>query len=314
MHIFRRNSHIFLCVLGGLLVLAACGRSRVDESSLPTPIPALSVEQIAAPATATAEPVAQATATTAPTEAATATSTEEPTVAPTEAISETATVTSSEVQPASPIATPTLEATLESTVTSTATVSAPEAPTATLELTPTVTVALTSTTTIETTPAVTETITASSTLVTTATVPITSVQPITIEGTLTPSTTTTATSTTTSTSGEGGILPAGFLDKVASGDPANGQLLTQKNACIGCHSLEKDVKLVGPSWYGVADRAATRVPGQSAEEYLYTSITLPNAYVVEGYQPGLMLQTYRQTLSDQDLADIIAFLLTLKEK
>lgn len=305
MHIFRRNLHIFLCVLGGLLVLAACGRSRVDESSLPTQIPTLSVDQLAAPATA--EPVAQATATTAPTEAATATSTEEPTVAPTatEAISETATVNSSEAQPASPIATPTLEATLASTVTSSSTVSTTEASTATLAITPTVTVELTSTATIETTPAVTETITASSTLVTTATVPITSVQPITVEGALTSS---------TASSGEGGTLPAGFLDKVAKGDPANGQLLTQKNACIGCHSLEKDVKLVGPSWYGVADRAATRVPGQTDVEYLYTSITLPNAHVVEGFQPGLMLQTYRQTLSDQDLADIISFLLTLKAK
>lgn len=305
MHIFRRNLHIFLCVLGGMLLLAACGRAQVDESLLPTQVPALSVEQFAPPATA--EPVAQATDTPEPTVAATETSTEEPTVAPTatEVISETATVSSSEAQPASPIATPTLETTLEATVAATVTVSATEAPTATVELTPTVTVELTSTATLETTPAVTETIAASSTLVTTATVPITSVQPITVEGNLT---------TSTGITEETGALPVGFLDKVATGDPANGQLLTQKNACIGCHSLEKDVKLVGPSWYGLADRASTRVPGQTAEEYLYTSITLPNAHVVEGFQPGLMLQTYRATLSDQDLADIIAFLLTLKEK
>ena len=87
-----------------------------------------------------------------------------------------------------------------------------------------------------------------------------------------------------------------------------------QNACIGCHSLDKDVKLVGPSWYGVADRAKERVPGLSAEEYLYTSITQPNEYLVEGFPAGLMLQTYRDTLSDQDFADIIAFMLTLKDK
>jgi hypothetical protein len=47
--------------------------------------------------------------------------------------------------------------------------------------------------------------------------------------------------------------------------------------------------------------------------YLYTSITNPNAYIVEGYQPNVMIQTYGQTLSDQDLADILAYLLTLHD-
>lgn len=309
MRVFSKNLLISSSLFVGLLLLAACGRSRVDESQLPTPIPSLSVEQLAAPVNA--EP----TATTAPTLAATDTPVQEATAEPTatEVISETATVQNSEEQPASPIATPTLEATVESVITSSATLSetaTPEAtlqttPTVTVEVTPTVSVELTATTAVTATTIETEPITGTATLVTTATVPITEVQPITVEGTLT---------TSEAITPMVGVLPAGLHEMIASGDPANGQLLTQKNACIGCHSLDKDVKLVGPSWYGLADRAGTRVPGETAEEYLYTSITQPNAYVVEGFQPGLMLQTYAQTLSEKDLGDIISFLLTLKAK
>jgi hypothetical protein len=69
--------------------------------------------------------------------------------------------------------------------------------------------------------------------------------------------------------------------------------------------------MVGPTWYNLAETAATRVPGQSAEAYLYNSIIHPNDFVVQGYLAGIMLQTYEQTLSDQDLADLITYLLTL---
>ena len=67
----------------------------------------------------------------------------------------------------------------------------------------------------------------------------------------------------------------------------------------------------GPTWDNVANTAATRVEGQNAEAYLYHSIVNTNDYIVEGFQPNVMLQIYGDTLSDQDIADIIAYLLTL---
>jgi cytochrome c2 len=79
---------------------------------------------------------------------------------------------------------------------------------------------------------------------------------------------------------------------------------------VACHSLEPDVKVVGPSLAGVASRAATRKPGYAPDLYLYESITNPNAYLVPGFQPDLMPKTFADTLSPQDLADIIAFLMT----
>lgn len=61
--------------------------------------------------------------------------------------------------------------------------------------------------------------------------------------------------------------------------------------CAGCHQLDTLpgwVGITGPSLEGLADRAGNRVPGQSAVEYITESLRLPNAYIVPGYNPGLM--------------------------
>jgi cytochrome c len=46
--------------------------------------------------------------------------------------------------------------------------------------------------------------------------------------------------------------------------------------------------------------------------YLYESIVQPNAYLVEGFQQGLMPATFDQSLTPQKKADLIAFLMTEK--
>jgi cytochrome c2 len=99
-------------------------------------------------------------------------------------------------------------------------------------------------------------------------------------------------------------LPAGVA--------ANGQTVFNSAGCVACHSLEPDKIIVGPSQAGIATRAATRKPGYTAEVYLYESITRPSAYVVEGFPDGVMPKTFKGTLKPQELADVIAFLLTQK--
>ena len=84
--------------------------------------------------------------------------------------------------------------------------------------------------------------------------------------------------------------------------------------CRICHSLDPNVTLVGPSLAGVATRAATRVPGMTAEEYLRESILEPDAYVVPGFPAGQMIPTYLEILSDEDVDNLVAFLLTLEEE
>lgn len=107
---------------------------------------------------------------------------------------------------------------------------------------------------------------------------------------------------------------------VSVGDAAHGEQLYKQpvigaaNApgCTTCHSLEPDVKIVGPSHAKIGGDAATRVPGMSAEEYLHQSIVDPNAHVSEGYVAGVMYQNYAKDLGEQDVNDLVAFLLTRK--
>jgi cytochrome c len=96
------------------------------------------------------------------------------------------------------------------------------------------------------------------------------------------------------------------------GDAAKGQALFQGAAgCNACHNANSTAQLVGPGLKGVAARAATRKPGYTAIQYLHESIVAPNAFVVPGFSAGIMPQTFAQTLTPQQIADLIAYLLSL---
>ncbi|MEK7276173.1 MAG: c-type cytochrome [Chloroflexota bacterium] len=99
-------------------------------------------------------------------------------------------------------------------------------------------------------------------------------------------------------------LPAGNAD---AGENAYPSLV-----CASCHSLATDQVIVGPSLAGVGARAATRKPGYSAELYIYESITHPGAYVVSGFNDGVMPVNLKDTLTAQQIADAVAYLGTLK--
>ncbi|RLT32315.1 MAG: hypothetical protein DWI57_18485 [Chloroflexi bacterium] len=107
-------------------------------------------------------------------------------------------------------------------------------------------------------------------------------------------------------------MPAEILGLMPTANAANGQAVSVSNGCTACHSLEKDVRVVGPSWYSVGATAGERVAGESAGLYLYNSIVDPNAYVNEGYLSGLMPLTYKDVLSSQQMADVIAYLLSMQ--
>jgi len=103
-------------------------------------------------------------------------------------------------------------------------------------------------------------------------------------------------------------------------DPKAGESIYYETAsgvnagCRICHSLEKNEKIIGPSFYGIADRAASRVPGMTAEEYLHQSIVDPNAFVVPGFPSGQMIQNFGTILTEDQINDLIAFLMTLEEE
>jgi len=117
-----------------------------------------------------------------------------------------------------------------------------------------------------------------------------------------------------SASGDAAVAPR------SGGNAANGEKLYKqpvigKNSapgCNTCHSLDEGVVLVGPSHHGIGTRAASVVAGQSAEDYLEESIRNPNAHITEGYAEGVMYQNYGTDLTDQEIDDLVAFLLTQK--
>ena len=84
--------------------------------------------------------------------------------------------------------------------------------------------------------------------------------------------------------------------------------------CTSCHNYDEAEGPADKAPYtaGTGTRAATRVAGMSAEEYIHESIINPNAYVVEGFQEGDMYQTFSEELSEQQIADLVAYLLTQK--
>jgi cytochrome c2 len=122
--------------------------------------------------------------------------------------------------------------------------------------------------------------------------------------------------------------PAGGSQPAASGagNVDNGKKLFNEPViasagspgCGTCHSLEKDKTLVGPSLAGIATDGANTVKeadykgtAKTAAEWLRESILNPNVDVPEGFKPDIMPKTLNK-LSEQELNDLIAYLLTLK--
>ncbi len=122
--------------------------------------------------------------------------------------------------------------------------------------------------------------------------------------------TTVVTTTVTDASAD---LPPTIAALLPNADPEHGRELTVQYGCTACHALEEGANVVGPSWYNIGAIAATRVPDESTAFYLYHSIVEPNRFVVEGFLPNLMPQSYQEQLSEQELADVIQYLLTLQQ-
>jgi mono/diheme cytochrome c family protein len=116
--------------------------------------------------------------------------------------------------------------------------------------------------------------------------------------------------------------PAG-LDitvELPGGDPQRGELLAVQHGCTACHVSTA----TGPSWTataqepGIGERAETRIAqpdytgtAEDGYQYLFESIVLPNIYVVQGFAP-IMPEGYDRTLSQQDAADLIEYMLTYR--
>jgi mono/diheme cytochrome c family protein len=87
------------------------------------------------------------------------------------------------------------------------------------------------------------------------------------------------------------------------------ELVKNKGGCLICHKIAETGNERGPDLRGVGGRAAGRVEGKSAEEYVTESLLSPGAFVVEGYPPIMPAAAVPPAdLTATELKAVVAFL------
>ncbi|MEX0816561.1 MAG: cytochrome c [Gaiellales bacterium] len=86
------------------------------------------------------------------------------------------------------------------------------------------------------------------------------------------------------------------------GDPAAGEQVFAANQCAACHTLQAAgaTATIGPN-------LDETLQGKDAA-YTRESIVNPSAQIAEGFQDGLMPKDYGEKLSEEELANLVAFL------
>ena len=119
----------------------------------------------------------------------------------------------------------------------------------------------------------------------------------------------------------GVVVPPSAGATETTGNPGLA-LFTVRGGCAACHTIEgvSDGGILGPELTRVASAAGSRVDGQSAEEYLRTSITDPDAYTAgtadgfdQDYPAGTMQATLAGiNLTPEEIDTLVEYLLTLR--
>jgi mono/diheme cytochrome c family protein len=90
------------------------------------------------------------------------------------------------------------------------------------------------------------------------------------------------------------------------------EVMNGKGLCFTCHTVGKKGALRFPDLEGVGARAAQRVAGLSDLEYLAQSLYDPNAFIVEGFNPGMpVISRPPIGLTDDEIRAVVAYLQSL---
>lgn len=108
-------------------------------------------------------------------------------------------------------------------------------------------------------------------------------------------------------------------DELAKGDPVKGESVFASQACAACHQVTGTAAPVCPNLSAIGNQAATIIEeagyaGQATSglQYLNESIVNPGAFIVSGFNDGVMPNNFATTLSQEQIVDIVAYLNTLK--
>lgn len=105
-------------------------------------------------------------------------------------------------------------------------------------------------------------------------------------------------------------------------DASNGEVLfssiqdtpTGQWACTNCHLINSEDMLIGPGLLNIFETAKTRVEGEGPYTYIYNSIRYADIFIVEGYEFGLQMPNYDGILTDGQIYDLVAYLVTLRDE
>ena len=92
---------------------------------------------------------------------------------------------------------------------------------------------------------------------------------------------------------------------------ADGKALFTETGCNACHTLSDagSEASVGPNLDELAADAKKNGKGQTPEEYVKASIENPSAFVVSGFDDGIMPKTYKDQLSPEEIDTLVKYLL-----
>jgi mono/diheme cytochrome c family protein len=102
----------------------------------------------------------------------------------------------------------------------------------------------------------------------------------------------------------------GALAQAGLEGATSGRQIFVAAGCGSCHELAKAGTngTTGPSLNDLASAAGQREPGASPEEYVEESLVDPDAFVVEGFQPGVM-PSFEGRLSERQIQTLVDYLL-----
>ena len=92
---------------------------------------------------------------------------------------------------------------------------------------------------------------------------------------------------------------------------ARGKRLIEQHGCLDCHTTDGRDQ-IGPTWKSLYGSTVTLAGGEvvvADERYLWTSVRDPNAQIVEGYLPDVMLSLQ---LTDAEITSIVEFIKSLE--
>jgi mono/diheme cytochrome c family protein len=100
---------------------------------------------------------------------------------------------------------------------------------------------------------------------------------------------------------------AGFL----APDAALGKVVFTTSGCSACHDVTGKHVTVGPSLTNIVTMAKALFPDSPVESYLRQSIIEPDRYTSPGYPAGVMPKNYQTLLTNAQINNVIAYLMTM---